>query len=293
MNAMTDELQKIANRMTMPGSSIVTVGDTGAGKSTLLNALLGETSVLPTNGMRACTASLIELSYNKDENGDPYAGEVEFVTRQEWEKEFDDLIDDMKQQDGSVSLREPDQKAPSYSSWCKLYAIYGDDYTSSTIDTGQRHPDGRKKYVNPSVEQLKRKLAFCTRVTQVCGTTQKVTAATAPDFKRKLERFMDSENDVTQGQFWPLVKRVKMTSRNWSLLKTGGKLVDAPGVRDDNAARDKVVKEYLREADGIWIVASINRAVNDKTAKKMLGESFRRELLMDGTHSQKAISSDL
>jgi hypothetical protein len=43
--------------------------------------------------------------------------------------------------------------------------------------------------------------------------------------------------------------------RNWNLLKTGGKLVDAPGVRDDNNARDKVVKEYLREADGIWYLS--------------------------------------
>ena len=47
----------------------------------------------------------------------------------------------------------------------------------------------------------------------------------------------------------------------------------------------QVVKEYLREADSIWIVASINRAVNDKTAKNMLGESFRRELLMDGQYN--------
>ena len=36
-----------------------------------------------------------------------------------------------------------------------------------------------------------------------------------------------------------------------------------------------MVKEYLREADGIWIVASINRAVNDKTAKNMLGPAAR------------------
>ena len=47
----------------------------------------------------------------------------------------------------------------------------------------------------------------------------------------------------------------------------------------------QVVKEYLREADSIWIVASINRAVNDKTAKNMLGETFRRELLMDGQYN--------
>ena len=286
IDAMTDELQKIANRMTMPGSSVVTVGDTGAGKSTLLNALLGETSVLPTNGMRACTASIIELSYNKDENGDPYVGEVEFVSREEWEQEFDNLIDDLLMQDGSVQLSEPDQRAPSYSSWCKIYAIFGDDFTQSKIDSGQRLPGGQKKYVNPSVEQLKRKLALYTRVTRVCGTTQTVTATVAQDFKRKLERYMDSENDVSQGQFWPLVKRVRMMSRNWSLLRTGGKLVDAPGVRDDNNARDKVVKDYLRNADGIWIVASINRAVNDKTAKKMLGEAFRRELLMDGQYGE-------
>jgi GTPase SAR1 family protein len=33
----------------------VVVGNTGAGKSTLINGLLGESNVLPTNGMRACT----------------------------------------------------------------------------------------------------------------------------------------------------------------------------------------------------------------------------------------------
>ena len=91
----------------------------------MLNALLGETSVLPTNGMRACTASIIELSYNKNEQGDPYVGEVEFVTNEEWETEFEELLDDMTQQDGKAVLMESDQRAPSYSSWCKLFAIYG------------------------------------------------------------------------------------------------------------------------------------------------------------------------
>ena len=36
-------------------------GDTGSGKSSTLNALLGEVCILPTNGMRACTAAIIEL----------------------------------------------------------------------------------------------------------------------------------------------------------------------------------------------------------------------------------------
>ena len=67
MTQMVGELETLQDRIKMPGCSVVTVGDTGAGKSTLLNALLGETCVLPTNGMRACTASIIELSFNMRE----------------------------------------------------------------------------------------------------------------------------------------------------------------------------------------------------------------------------------
>ena len=51
------------------------------------------------------------------------------------------------------------------------------DYTNSRVDTGVRGADGRKISSNPTIEELKRKLKFCTRVTSVCGTTQKVTAA--------------------------------------------------------------------------------------------------------------------
>ena len=48
--------------------------------------------------------------------------------------------------------------------------------------------------------------------------------------------------------------------------------VDAPGVRDDNSVRDAVVKKYLKDSDSIWIVANIKRAVDDRTAKEMLGK---------------------
>ena len=46
--------------------------------------------------------------------------------------------------------------------------------------------------------------------------------------------------------------------------------------------RDAVVKAHLKNADAVWIVSNIVRAVNDKTAKDMLGEQFKRQLLMDG-----------
>jgi ATPase subunit of ABC transporter with duplicated ATPase domains len=53
------------------------VGDTGAGKSSMLNALLGEEEVLPQNGMRACTACVVEVSYAPSS---AYTAEIDFVS---------------------------------------------------------------------------------------------------------------------------------------------------------------------------------------------------------------------
>lgn len=57
--------------------------------------------------------------------------------------------------------------------------------------------------------------------------------------------YADSSNQKTDLAFWPLVKRICMKGE-WEILKSGSVLVDAPGVRDDNSARDQVVKNYLK-----------------------------------------------
>jgi hypothetical protein len=61
-------------------------------------------------------------------------------------------------------------------------------------------------------------------------------------------------------------------------------LVDLPGIRDSNAARDKIAKAFLKKCSAVWVVASIHRAVDDRTAKELLGAHFRRQLLMDGQY---------
>lgn len=38
----------------------------------------------------------------------------------------------------------------------------------------------------------------------------------------------------------------------------------------------------MKQCTGLWIVAPINRAVDDKAAKSLLGESFKRQLKLDG-----------
>lgn len=68
-------------------------------------------------------------------------------------------------------------------------------------------------------------------------------------------------------------------------LSTGAVIVDLPGIHDSNAARAAVAENYMKQCTGVWVVAPINRAVDDKAAKSLLGESFKRQLKMDGGFS--------
>jgi chromosome segregation ATPase len=62
-------------------------------------------------------------------------------------------------------------------------------------------------------------------------------------------------------------------------------IVDLPAVHDSNAARAAVAQGYMKQCTGLWIVAPINRAVDDKAAKTLLGESFKQQLKYDGGFS--------
>jgi hypothetical protein len=69
------------------------------------------------------------------------------------------------------------------------------------------------------------------------------------------------------------------------LLSLTFALLQRPGVRDANAARAKVSESYLQNCSQIWVVAPIRRAVDDGTAKDLMGEQFKRRLLMDGQYN--------
>jgi hypothetical protein len=66
--------------------------------------------------------------------------------------------------------------------------------------------------------------------------------------------------------------------------------VDAPGVRDDNSARDAIVKSKIKAAGLILIVSRIQRAVNDRSARSLLSDGFRRQIVMDGRHSSSQLA---
>ncbi|EOD47067.1 putative tat pathway signal sequence protein [Neofusicoccum parvum UCRNP2] len=198
--------------------------------------------------MRACTAVVTELSYNEsDDEQTRYKADVEFI----------------KPQDCEAGV-----------AYAKIRAVY----PSKTRD----------QLAEGGLEALMR----VTAVNNILGTTKHIAEAGSARFYQKLQTYVDSQEKATgrekkdeprRMEYWPLIKVVKIYTKA-DALSTGAVLVDLPGVHDSNAARAAVAEGYMKQCTGLWIVAPITRAVDDKAAKSLLGDSFKRQLKLDGTY---------
>ena len=277
-------LDQISNLKAQSGqirTVIGVVGDTGAGKSSVINALLDEENLVPTSCMRACTAVVTEISYNKDEEGpNKYRAEVEFIKHEDWAKEFGALCHDLLDQGGNVSKESQQQDSEAGIAYAKIKAVY----PNKTKDEFALIAQG-------GVEKLMQD--GC--VQNVLGTTKRIEAPDSNQLYEQLQLYVDSKENSTKQksqkdqketkemEFWPLIKVVRIFIKA-PALSTGAVIVDLPGVQDSNAARAAVSEGYMKQCDGYWIVAPIIRAVNNKVAHELLGKSFKRQLKYDGTY---------
>ena len=247
------------------------VGNTGAGKSSVINAILDEERLVPTNCMRACTAVVTEISYNNGE--EPYRAEIEFISEVEWEKELRVLFQDLIDSNGQVSRECTNEDSEAGIAYSKMKAVY---------------PRKTKEDIAKSnvADLLK-------EASHVLGSRRDVKETDSLRFYKKLQQFVDSQEKSSglrdsenkkerkEMELWPLIRVVRIFVKS-PALATGAVIVDLPGVHDANAARAAVAEGYMKQCTGLWIVAPINRAVDDKAAKSLLGESFKRQLKMDG-----------
>lgn len=278
-----------------------------------MNALLDEAAVLPTSGSRGCTATVVELRYNEKlkecaNESSPrtfaYQGEVEFITLQEWRDELKILVDECSTQEKSIYARPPMESAPeAAAAWAKINSVYGrntmEQYHGLRTERVFQILSGNsrvhrlltpthagKTYNSVLVEEGQidnSEAKVLLKGTNVPGRLRRKKKTWAKAFRTQINDYVYRKGNGEQPQTWPLIRKVVLHGP-WPVLSTGACLVDLPGVRDANAARARVSENYLQNCSFIWIVAPIKRAVDDGTAKELLGEQFKRRLLMDGAY---------
>ncbi|KAK8083456.1 Nuclear GTPase SLIP-GC [Apiospora saccharicola] len=274
-----DNIKEIQKRKLRVRSHIGIVGGTGAGKSSLINAMLGKECLLPTYDGKACTAAVTEVSWNDSEESDElYRAEVELITKDEWLKELHDLIEDIKSPasgDGDDS-EDDSEKTEAHISWAKIQSVYP-------------HLD-KETLLQRDASSL-----FCNEtLLGILSTAKKFKADSALGLYEQIRPYMDSsdnsrEGTSTEGEqpaaLWPLTKVVKVFTKA-DILSTGVILVDLPGCGDSNVARGAVAAKYMEQCTSIFVVAPIVRAVDDKLAQHLLGESFKLQMKLDGHYAK-------
>ncbi|EPQ59276.1 hypothetical protein GLOTRDRAFT_136192 [Gloeophyllum trabeum ATCC 11539] len=291
-----------------PTTMIAICGATGAGKSSILNAILDD-NIVPTSGMRACTAVVTEIGYHAKKTID---ADVSFLSEAEWKEELAVLLEDLVDEDGNLK-RTTDLKSDSGVAWHKVHAVY------PSIS--------QEQLVQMSVDQI---IARDPKIARILGTTKNIVAKDSKAFAQEISRYIDSKDQkrgdkkknkdkpkekekdkvpsfmdmlkdargtkekakekdpADEAAFWPLIRQVRVRC-NAAALSTGAVLVDLPGVADANAARNNIAKDYMKKCDCVWILAPITRAVDDKTARDLLGDAFKTQL-MNGNYDANSIT---
>lgn len=273
----TQQIESLQTQPIVQPTVIGVIGNTGAGKSSLINALLDEERLVPTNCMRACTAVVTSLAWNEcDDANARFRAEIEFIQPEDWERELNVLSAEILDAAGNISTEINNADSEAGVAYSKIKAVY---------------PDMSKDEIRKSsVADMMLRPA----VASVLGSTLNVDDSDAGRFYQRLQHYVDSKEKVTkvtkkgeknEMEFWPLIKIVKIYTKS-DALSTGAVVVDLPGVHDSNAARAQVAQNFIKQCTGLWIVAPINRAVDDKAAQSLLGESFKRQLKLDGTYSR-------
>uniref|UniRef100_A0A8C4T7D3 Nuclear GTPase SLIP-GC-like n=1 Tax=Erpetoichthys calabaricus TaxID=27687 RepID=A0A8C4T7D3_ERPCA len=227
-------------------------GKTGSGKSSLINALLNEIYLLPTSSRQACTSCIVQVQAH--ENNTQYRAEIEFISKEEWEEELKDLVENCKEDESQDNNETDDgEDTESESAKAKITAVYG------------------KNGLNKSFSDLTKE-----KINDILNSTKTFNLKTAAQLSEKITPYIRCDaDDETICSFWPLVKVVKIFVPKTPDLPNQVVLVDLPGTGDSNKQRNKMWKEYISKCSSVWIVTDMTRAESDRNAVEILNTGLR------------------
>ncbi|KAI2653074.1 Nuclear GTPase SLIP-GC [Labeo rohita] len=238
---MHNEIISKINKMYTVNRKKATIGifgRAGEGKSSLLSAILGEKDLLPSGCFGACTSVVTQVEANLTDSN--YTAEIEFISKEEWEKELEDLFRDLQDdsEDRNDDLIEIAEE--------KITALYGADADQKTL------------------EELKKddKYAEIEKLMSISKKT--ISKSDMSEFASDVARFIQHSKSSPGGWYWPLLKSVNIKIPDCHELLEHIVIVDIPGTEDCNKTRDDLWKSKLSECYSVWIVSAINRAITDR-----------------------------
>jgi Dynamin family len=251
----------------------------------------------------------------EEEEAAVYRGVIEFISLREWHDELQLLLDECSfvcNNKGSSAWQEviysrAPEAVEAAAAWSKINQVYGHGMMESfagqpkasvweqlrqdprlvELLTGTDEKQANTIVVEEGMVDATKAKVLLDNLPTLTGRLKRDKNKWARQFRKKINDYVYRKGGGKEPQTWPLIRKVTLYGP-WAVLSTGACLVDLPGVRDANAARAKVAESYLQNCQKIWIVAPIKRAVDDKTAKDLLGAQFKRRLLMDGQYGNVA-----
>ena len=173
--------------------------------------------LLPTNCLRACTASPTEISYN--DSTDPaelYRAEIEFISKEDWIGELKILFADLLDGNGQVSREATLGDSDAAIAYAKLKAVY---------------PSKTKEML---AEGSPESFAAEASVRDILGSVKKLNESSAQKLYERLQHYVDSKEKITGNdnrkrnipmEYWPLIKVVRIYTKA-AALSTGAVIVD-------------------------------------------------------------------
>ena len=73
--------------------------------------------------------------------------------------------------------------------------------------------------------------------------TKYIFVPQAKQLTQNVNHYIEARETGDGGDYWPIVKHVTLRIPRCRVLSSGTVLVDLPGIRDSNAARDKIAKD--------------------------------------------------
>ncbi|KAJ7909877.1 hypothetical protein B0H13DRAFT_2661314 [Mycena leptocephala] len=216
-----------------------------------------------------CSSTIFAATYLwKGVYGPEITAKISYKSFAQWKTELSHLIADVLEANvDPEESADTSHLSPAYQAKEKLYQIY-----PHLRDTDVTMWDADSLLADSTVSDC-------------LGKEPSISDSDHEEFRKKLEQCMSSGGSRS---VWPLVESVHIRGA-FPVLSTGITLVDLPGHGDVDNMRNNSATEYMRDADAVFLVTSIARAIDDRDTHKYL-EQHLSQIFVDGRIGEKSIA---